>query len=60
MPGVASWQADGERLLVEMGGPATHLLRRVGELEVLRVSSPDQDLEDVFFAYYRDDEEVAR
>ena len=55
VPGVRSWSGQGELLLVEPDGPVTHLLRKVAELEVLRVGTYEQDLDEVFFAHYQED-----
>ena len=54
VPGVTSWRADADRVVVELDGPVGPLLQRVAPLDVQRIRTHEQDLEDVFFAFYRD------
>ncbi len=55
VPGLVSWQADGTRLVVEVDGPVGALVRAVAPYDVQRIVSHEQDLEDVFFRFYRDE-----
>jgi ABC-2 type transport system ATP-binding protein len=54
VPGVSAWQVEDHRVLVELNGPVGPLLERVVPLDVQRIRTHEQDLEDVFFAFYRD------
>jgi len=53
VPGVVSWTAEDHRVVVEVDGPVAALVRHVAPFEVQRIRTHEQDLEDVFFAYYR-------
>jgi ABC-2 type transport system ATP-binding protein len=53
VPGVAAWSVEDHRVHVELDGPAGDLLKRVAPLDVVRIRTHEQDLEDVFFTYYR-------
>jgi ABC-2 type transport system ATP-binding protein len=53
--GVASWSVEDHRVLVELDGPVAALIRHIAPYDVQRVRTHQQDLEDVFFAYYRED-----
>ena len=55
VPGVASWTVEDTRVLVALNGPVGALVRHVAPFDVQRIRSHEQDLEDVFFAYYRED-----
>lgn len=54
VPGVASWRSEDHKLVVELDGPVGPLLQRVAALDVLTIRTHEQDLEDVFFPFYRD------
>ncbi|HEU4912343.1 MAG TPA: ABC transporter ATP-binding protein [Actinomycetes bacterium] len=54
--GVASWTAHDHSVTVQLNGPVGELLKRVAPLDVQRIRTHEQDLEDVFFAYYREDD----
>jgi ABC-2 type transport system ATP-binding protein len=54
VPGVTSWRVDADLVLVELDGPVGPLLQRVAALDVQRIRTHEQDLEDVFFAFYRE------
>jgi ABC-2 type transport system ATP-binding protein len=52
--GVSAWRVEGDQLLVDVSGPVGELLRKVAPLDVQRVITREQDLEEIFFGYYRD------
>ena len=45
VPGAASWQLDDHVLTVDVDGPAGELLRRIAPLDVQRIRTSEQDLE---------------
>lgn len=57
VPGVASWHVDGNRLMIDVEGPVSDLIRAIAPLDVQRILSNEQALEDVFFTFYRDEGE---
>ena len=50
---VASWRIEGKRVVVEVDGSVAALVRAVAAYDVQRIITHEQDLEDVFFAFYR-------
>ena len=53
VPNVVSWRADGTRLVVEVDGSVSALVRAVAPYDVQRIVTFEQDLEDLFFTFYR-------
>ena len=57
MAGVASWSVDGRRLVVDVDGSVAEVVRAVAPYDVQRIVTHQRDLEDVFFTFYREQEE---
>ena len=55
VPGVASWSVDGRTLVVDVDGSVAEAVKAVAPYDVQRIVTHQRDLEDVFFAYYRQD-----
>ncbi len=55
--GVASWSVDGRRLVVDVDGSVAEVVRAVAPYDVQRIVTHQRDLEDVFFTFYRKQEE---
>jgi ABC-2 type transport system ATP-binding protein len=53
VPGVVTWRAEGTRVLVDVDGPVGALVRTLAPYDVQRIVTHEQDLEDVFFTFYR-------
>ncbi|WP_116952091.1 ABC transporter ATP-binding protein [Jiangella endophytica] len=56
IPGVTSAETDGRTARVVVDGSVADLMRRVAGYGVDRIVSRDEDLEDIFFAYYQDED----
>ncbi|NED99961.1 ABC transporter ATP-binding protein [Phytoactinopolyspora halotolerans] len=55
--GVATVDADGRTAHVVVDGSAADLIDRLAGLGVERITSHDDDLEDIFFEYYQDEQD---
>jgi ABC-2 type transport system ATP-binding protein len=55
--GISSVEVVDKTAHVVVDGSVAELIRRVSDLGVERIVSHDEDLEDIFFAYYQDDED---
>ena len=57
LPGVRSADLDGRRLLVAFEGSVDPLLKQIAEREVRSIRSRDDDLEEIFLHYYREEQD---
>ena len=57
LPGVRSADLDGRRLLVAFEGSVDPLLKEIAEREVRSIRSRDDDLEEIFLHYYREEQD---
>ena len=57
LPGVRRADLDGRHLLVAFEGSADPLLKEIAEREVRSIRSRDDDLEEIFLHYYREEQD---